>query len=109
MPMIPAHRYAARILRIVDADTYEMDIDLGFHAHVFVPIRLRGIDTPERNTDQGVSAALYVTALLKDRELVVETYKDRQSFARWIGDVYLGDVLVADILRGQGYVKRGPM
>jgi hypothetical protein len=76
--------------RVVDGDTYVLDIDTGFNVHHFATIRLRGWSCPEMNTPAGINAAGFVATVLVDRPLIVETYKDTQSFARWIADVYVG-------------------
>jgi len=47
------YHYAAKLLRLIDADTYELDIDLGFHIHAQHRIRLAGVDCPERGTARG--------------------------------------------------------
>ena len=42
--------YNAEVLRIVDGDTLDARIDLGFDVHVNKRIRLMGIDTWESRT-----------------------------------------------------------
>lgn len=39
--------YNAKLVRVVDGDTVEADVDLGFDTHQRVMLRLAGIDTPE--------------------------------------------------------------
>lgn len=108
--MLPAYRYRAELVRVIDADTLYLRVDLGFHAALTISVRLRGVDAPELSTPEGKVARDYVIRLLS-REvpfpapIIVETYKDQQSFALWIGDVWIGDTLVADLLRVNGYVK----
>lgn len=42
-----------KVHKIVDGDTIDVDIDLGFNVSFFQRVRLAGIDTPEsRTTDQ---------------------------------------------------------
>ena len=41
------YQYSAQIVRVVDGDTITLDIDLGFHLHNTVDVRLARIDTPE--------------------------------------------------------------
>ena len=45
--MEPAYVYRAKARRIVDGDTVDMDVDLGFFVSVRIRFRLKGIDTPE--------------------------------------------------------------
>lgn len=103
--MEPAYIYRATCKRVVDADTYELDIDLGLKVHAVVPVRLLGIDCPEHNTIEGQKAIKFVKDLIMGQPLVVETLKDKQTFARWIAAVWLGDESLAVILRTAGFVK----
>ena len=41
-------KYRARLVRCVDGDTVDLDIDLGFYLSARVRCRLTGVDTPER-------------------------------------------------------------
>lgn len=43
----PTYTYAAKVLKVVDADTYDVEIDLGFCIHAKVRVRLLAVDTPE--------------------------------------------------------------
>ena len=58
--------YRAELVRIVDGDTLDADIDLGFDVHVKKRIRLYGVNTPESRTRdleekaRGKAATLYV-------------------------------------------------
>ena len=42
--------YNAKLDRVVDGDTVDAHIDLGFHTTIFKRIRLEGIDAPETRT-----------------------------------------------------------
>ena len=39
--------YQATVARVVDGDTLDLEINLGFHVHHRVRVRLLGVDTPE--------------------------------------------------------------
>lgn len=89
-PVQPAYRYRATLERVVDADTFLLNVDLGFHTSVRVPIRLRGWNAPERHTSEGKRAIKFVQNLLdKHQDLIVETYRDRQTFARWVAGIWV--------------------
>ena len=45
--MEPQFIYNADVTRVIDGDTLDLDVDLGFKVHVRVRVRLFGIDTPE--------------------------------------------------------------
>ena len=42
--------YNAKVLRVVDGDTIDLMVDLGFSIHHKVRVRLYGINTPESRT-----------------------------------------------------------
>lgn len=103
----PTYIYRAYAERVIDGDTVQLRVDLGFHCAMSISGRIRGIDAPEvrgEERDRGNAAALFLEELLlpanvlwdhdderKPRMLVVKTWRDRQSFARWIVDLYLED------------------
>lgn len=43
----PAYMYAAQVERVVDGDTLDLSLDLGFKVWVKIRVRLFGVDTPE--------------------------------------------------------------
>lgn len=90
----------ARLIRVIDGDSYEMRIDLGYRVEGRFHIRVRGLNTPELNTLEGREAkalAERIFAANPDR-IVVQSYKDRQSFARWICDVYISGVSMVELM-----------
>src|SRR4051794_37640077 len=62
--MDPIYIYNAVCYRIVDGDTYYLNIDLGFQVAITIDVRLRGVDTPELDTVEGKAARYFVTDLL---------------------------------------------
>ena len=44
------YHYKAQLVRVIDGDTIEADIDLGFKTWTRRKVRLAGIDTPEIRT-----------------------------------------------------------
>ena len=42
------YEYRARVKRVVDGDTVDFVVDLGFSVHITIRTRLLGVDTPER-------------------------------------------------------------
>jgi len=45
-----SYRYRAELDRVVDGDTLDVVIDLGFYIRIKERIRLEGVDTPELGT-----------------------------------------------------------
>ena len=44
------YEYKCKVKRVVDGDTMDVILDLGFDVHHAVRVRLAGIDTPESRT-----------------------------------------------------------
>jgi micrococcal nuclease len=88
----PAYRYRARVVRVIDGDTIVATLDLGLRVSTTVHLRVRGVDTPEMSTPEGRVVKARVVALFALRpNILVQTYKDQQSFSRWVADVWLDD------------------
>ena len=56
--------YQAKLIEVIDGDTVDLLIDLGFGVHVRERCRLYGIDAPEMPTAQGQAAKDYLESLL---------------------------------------------
>jgi micrococcal nuclease len=92
--------YKCIIKRVVDGDTVDVDIDLGFDMWLTNQrIRMAGIDTPENRTRDseekkfGMFAKIYVQNLIPENtESVIVTRKDdRGKFGRILGDFKVYD------------------
>ena len=94
------YEYKCVIKRVVDGDTVDIDIDLGFDMWLMNQrIRLAGIDTPESRTRDleekkyGTFAKIYVQNLIPENsESVIVTRKDgKGKFGRILGDFKVYD------------------
>jgi micrococcal nuclease len=95
--------YVKKVTKIVDGDTIDVEIDLGFDIAFSSRVRLAGIDTPEsRTTDKAEKAlGLQAKAYLKHsidnaKTIVIKTEKMNSSekYGRILGWVYLdGDTV----------------
>lgn len=110
--MKPAYTYKADVTRIIDGDTYEMLVDLGFGVHAKQTIRLEGVDTPELNSKDSFEKAfaLYVTECVHDFmflegfKVVIKTKYDK-TFARYVASVSANGVDLAEWIRKNKYTK----
>ena len=92
------YEYACKVNRIVDGDTVDVTLDLGFDIHFFSRVRLYGIDTPEsrtRNKDEkarGLLSKKYLVESIADKEVVIKTkMKDsRGKYGRVLGEIWVG-------------------
>jgi len=93
-PTGPVYLYRATLRRLIDADTLVLDVDLGFRVSAAITVRVADIDAPERYTEDGKRASKFVLELLKPadgepRELLVQSYHDQMTFARWVCDLWV--------------------
>lgn len=65
------NRYHGMVTRVIDGDTFEMFIELGFGVTQKFSVRLDGIDTPETSTEKGRMAREYVRDLIENKSVVV--------------------------------------
>lgn len=102
--------YPAVCERVIDGDTYVMRIDLGFQVSVTLPVRLRGVNTPEvvgAERQAGLDAKTYAATVIQGLPVTVRSYLDRQSFARWVCDVWTaGGASLADLIIENGYGEK---
>ena len=86
------------VLRVVDGDTIDADIDLGFSISLEKRIRLAGIDTPESRTKDldekklGLDAKYWLKHRLEDAEDIIirtELPDSTEKYGRIIGNLYI--------------------
>ena len=94
------YEYKCRIIKVVDGDTIDVDIDLGFSITLSNQrIRLQGVDTPESRTRDleekkfGLLAKEVVESYCPlGASITLKTTKDeRGKFGRILGDFFVYD------------------
>ena len=92
------YEYNCEILRVVDGDTVDVSIDLGFDISYKSRVRLYGIDTPESRTRdkdekaRGLMSKEYLIDELSKGQVVIKTHKDKKGkFGRVLGEMYVGE------------------
>ena len=92
------YEYNCEIKRVVDGDTVDVIIDLGFDIFYKSRVRLYGIDTPESRTRdkdekaRGLMSKQYLIDELEKGQVVIKTHKDKKGkFGRVLGEMYVGD------------------
>ena len=90
------YEYKCKVKRVVDGDTMDVILDLGFDVLHSVRVRLAGIDTPESRTRdldekaRGKLSKAYLKESIKGKKIVLKTkIKDsRGKFGRVIAEVW---------------------
>jgi micrococcal nuclease len=89
--------YRCKVIRVIDGDTVDVDIDLGFGVWLKKErVRLYGIDTPESRTRDkeekiyGKAAKAYLTKFLEDEWIILKTkeYDAKGKFGRILGELW---------------------
>jgi endonuclease YncB( thermonuclease family) len=85
------YEYKAYVERVVDGDTVDLAIDLGFHTYVIKRVRLININAPERFTEEGKLAKAFVESVLAvGMEVVVKTKLDsNDKYGRVLGEIFI--------------------
>jgi micrococcal nuclease len=101
-----------QVLKVVDGDTIDADIDLGFDISLTKRVRLSGVDTPEcRTTDLKEKAlGLEVKEWLKKnldgkKNILIKTElpNSTEKYGRILGRLYVDDVCLNDRMISDGY------
>ena len=106
--------YVRKVEGVVDGDTIDVLIDLGFDILFASRVRLAGIDTPESRTKDlaekalGLEAKEYLKKALKDaKSVVIKTEKmdSSEKYGRILGWVYVdgNTVSLNDMMINDGY------
>jgi micrococcal nuclease len=106
------YEYRCAVLRVVDGDTVDVDIDLGFGVWLRNErVRIMGIDTPESRTSDEVEKIFGLAAKKRLGEILGETAilrtqkpgKSDEKFGRILGDFVIGDKTACAILIEEGH------
>ena len=110
------YEYKAKINKVVDGDTVDIDIDLGFGIWLHNErVRIMGIDTPESRTSDEVEKVFGLAAKARLKELlgetaILKTQVDKSGedakgkFGRILGDFVAPDGrMVTEIMIEEGH------
>ena len=107
------YKYNATVTRVIDGDTIDAMIDLGFDTWVSKRIRFYGINTPESRTrdleekKRGKAATAYLIEILEanDNKFVLQSH-GVGKFGRCLGELFvesLGDLSVQQQMINEGH------
>ena len=111
------YEYRCKVLKIIDGDTVDVDIDLGFGIVLKNErVRVMGIDTPELRTSDKLEKVFGLAAKDRLRELIPEgsvqilkTKIDKDGedakgkFGRILGDFIVEGYRITEILIDEGH------
>jgi len=109
--MTPYFYKVDRVLRVIDGDTIDVSLNLGFNITIQQRVRLIGIDTPElRDKNPHIREDAHVARLFVEKklaeaeEIIIHTLKP-DSFGRCLGEVFLDGVSLNQTLLEEGYAE----
>lgn len=88
------YEYYTKIDKVVDGDTVDVFIDLGFSVWHKERIRLTGIDTAEKNTPLGKALKKFLIDNLEGKLVRLQVSKP-DKYGRYLGTVFLKDSTVS--------------
>ena len=101
------YEYKCKVTRVVDGDTVDIDIDLGFGVWLHKErVRIYGIDTPESRTRDkvekrfGLLAKEFVKQFVKGSSVILRTqkYDAKGKFGRILGDIIVDDKSLSETM-----------
>ena len=91
--------YTATIINVVDGDTVDARVDLGFDIYFNLRLRLFGIDTPELNSRDESEKFLakrakeFVQYAVLGKTVTIKTYK-KDKYGRYLAEIFLGSSML---------------
>ena len=86
------YEYYGECVNIVDGDTIDVTLDLGFHLSFSMRLRLHGLDAPEKRgheREAGLEATRWLTEKILNEDIKIETYKDKTGkYGRMLATIY---------------------
>ena len=89
--------YKCEVIKVVDGDTVDVNIDVGFSIFHKARVRMYGMDTPESRTRdldekaRGLISKQFILDKVADaKEIVIKTQKDgKGKFGRVLGKIFI--------------------
>lgn len=100
------YQYNAVVNKIIDGDTVNLTIDLGFRLSYTANCRLSGINAPEMETEAGKNSKIALTLLLGlgNKYLIESTGLDK--YGRPIVTIIKGDTSMNQVMIEQGHAVK---
>jgi len=102
------YRYNAKLERVVDGDTVDALVDLGFDTWKKVRIRMMGMNAPESRTrdleekKKGLAAKDRLIELLSDGTFILQSH-GVGKYGRCLGTLWVEDIDVNKTLINEGH------
>ena len=106
---LQTNKYPVEILRVVDGDTYDVNISLGFETFVETRVRLIGVDTPEVSgpeRPEGLRAKRLVEEWFtaNHMHMWLTSTNMKGKYGRWLADFCTAKTCLSRVLIEEGWV-----
>ena len=107
------YHYKAKLVRVIDGDTVDVMIDLGFDVWIKKRLRLYGIDAPETRTrnlelkKKGKASTKRLEELLNEEEFRVLSHGN-DKYGRCLASIFRGKhvISVNEVLISEGFASK---
>ena len=107
------YEYDAVCIKVIDGDTIDAFIDLGFNLWAKKRIRLFGVDTPETRTknleekQKGIAAKGFLKLTLEKNnfEFILLSH-GVGKYGRCLGELFIDDININKLLIKEGHAKK---
>ena len=107
------YKYNSVCIKVVDGDTIDAFVDLGFEIWIKKRIRLYDIDTPETRTknlaekQKGLEAKSFLTQILeKNNFKFILLSHGVGKYGRCLGELFIDEESVNELLIKEGHAKK---
>ena len=104
--------YNAVVDRVVDGDTIDVTIDLGFNVWIKERLRLYGLNTPETRTkdaeekERGLKAKRYVENQVNSNQGKIQIQSlGRGKYGRVLAEIWVGTTNINELLISNGHAE----
>jgi len=106
-------KYKSICIKVIDGDTIDAFVDLGFNVWIEKRIRLFGIDTPETRTkdllekQKGIAAKDFLKEALKNNnyEFILVSH-GVGKYGRCLGELFVDDISINQLLLKEGHATK---
>jgi micrococcal nuclease len=108
------YNYKAKVLKIIDGDTIDVVIDLGFNLSITQTVRFSEIDTPELHKTKnplektaGIIVKQFLENVILNKEIFVKTIKYDDKYGRYLAEVFTDSgIHINSLLLAKGYANK---
>jgi micrococcal nuclease len=102
----PLYTYRGRVVYVVDGDTVDVQLDLGFHITHRLRVRLLGVYAPElrRSDSSGHFARQWLEERIMGHDIVLVTEKDKtEKYGRYLATIFRDGVNICEAIVAAGH------